>query len=63
MNNQFIEDVFDRNEFTGAVFIGLIAPYDTVNHQKLCGNLFALTDDYKLTSIANRRFYVELNRT
>ena len=56
MNNQFIEDVFDKKEYTAAVFIVLITAYDTVNHQKLCGKLYALIDDYNLTSIIRNVF-------
>ncbi|XP_030851787.1 uncharacterized protein LOC115928578 [Strongylocentrotus purpuratus] len=63
---QHIEDGFQNNLITGAVFVDLSAAYDTVNHRRLQTKLHDITNDLKLTRfiqkmMQNRRFFVELD--
>ena len=62
---QFIENGFQSNLKTGAVFVDLSSAYDTVNHNRLIWKLYQVTNDYNLieiirTLLSNRRFFVEL---
>ena len=61
-----MEDGFEREMMTGAIFVALSAAYDTINYQKLLHKLLEITKDSPLTKftqimLSNRRFFVILN--
>jgi len=63
---QHIENGFQKNKITGAVFVDLTAAYDTVNHCQLLTKVLDMTKDPLLTKILeillkNRRFFVKFN--
>ena len=48
---QHIENGFELNKITGAVFVDLSAAYDTVNHNQLIQKIYKTTKDYCFTEI------------
>ncbi len=63
---QYIEDGFEKELKTGAVFVDLIAAYDTVNHRALLFKVAKLVKNSTVVRVIesllnNRRFFVELN--
>ena len=61
---QHIEDGYENELLTGAVFVHLTAAYDTVNKKIMIHKLFRLTQDCHLTNLIaelfSRRFFVQI---
>jgi len=57
---QHIEDGFQTQKITGAVFVDLTAAYDTVNHHLLLQKVLMMTNDLQ-EMLSNRCFFVLLN--
>lgn len=63
---QYIEDGFEKQLKTGAVFVDLTAAYDTVNHWALLFKVAKLVKNSTVVRVIesllnNRRFFVEMN--
>ena len=48
---QYIEDGFEEGLVTEAVFVDLLAAYDTVNHSGLLNKILEITKDTHLTEL------------
>jgi len=57
---QHIEDGFQTQKITGAVFVDLTAAYYTVNHHLLLQKVLMMTNDLQ-EMLSNRCFFVLLN--
>ncbi|KAK3885135.1 hypothetical protein Pcinc_010617 [Petrolisthes cinctipes] len=64
--SQYIEDMFENKQITGAVFVDLMAAYDTVNHRALIFKAAQIVQNSTMVRIiesllSNRRFHVEMD--